>query len=187
MAIQRLAHDGYGMLETNRLDRDNNEAQCALDLTAFPDGAEVGTIVSVDKTAGLVKLSGSLKGILGNSERIYNQFKPGLKNYKVKAGQMASVYFMRKGDTFTTNTVCYDTTDFADDTALITALKAVKTTPLYGIPDTTTGIIKIVKTASTSSGTPAVTTYSPFTVVKLTTMPDGQNAVKFILSDFESL
>ena len=37
MAIVRLTHDGYGMLETNRIDRSYNEAQCSLDTTAFPN------------------------------------------------------------------------------------------------------------------------------------------------------
>lgn len=177
MAIARLTHDGYGMLEANRMDRNNVEAQCALDTTDFPDGAEVGTIVAVDKAAGTVKIEGNLRGILANSERIYDQFHAGLKNYKVEAGKMASVYFMRQGDTFTTNTVCYDTTEFATETALETALKAAATTPLYGIPDEDTGVIQVTATS----------TAAPFTVVKLTTMPDGQKGVKFILHDYKSL
>lgn len=174
MAIVRLTHDGYGMLETNRIDRSYNEAQCSLDTTAFPNGAENGTIVAVDKPAGTVKVTGALKGILGNSEMIYDQFHAGLKNYKVEAGKMASVYFLRDGDTFTTNTVCYDNTTFTDDTALATAIKGATH---YGKPDATTGVIQIV----------AESTGAPFTVVKMTTMPDGQKAVKFIVTDITAL
>lgn len=179
MATTRLTHDGYGMLETNRVDRDNVEAQCALDTTAFPNGAELGTIVAVDKANGLVKLEGDLKGILANSERLYDQFHLGLKNYKVGRGEMASVYFLRKGDTFTTNTVCYDgETEFSGgETAVIAALKQAGETPMYGDIDSDTGVIKVTKTQGEA----------PFTVVKLTTMPDGQQAVKFIVSRIDKL
>lgn len=174
MAIVRLTHDGYGMLETNRIDRSYNEAQCSLDTTAFPNGAENGTIVAVDKPAGTVKVTGALKGILGNSEMIYDQFHAGLKNYKVEAGKMASVYFLRDGDTFTTNTVCYEADTFTDDAGLA---DAVKTSRCYGKPNADTGVIEINKTLSGS----------PFTVVKMTTMPDGQKAVKFIVTDISAL
>lgn len=174
MAIVRLTHDGYGMLETNRIDRSYNEAQCSLDTTDFPNGAENGTIVAVDKPAGTVKITGALKGILGNSELIYDQFHAGLKNYKVEAGKMASVYFLRDGDTFTTNTVCYEADTFTDDAGLATA---IKNGSCYGKPNADTGVIEINETFSDS----------PFTVVKMTTMPDGQKAVKFIVTDITAL
>lgn len=171
MAIVRLAHDGYGMLERNRVNPENIEAQCELDATVFTTGAEVGTIVAVDKAAGKVKLAGDLKGILCNSEMLYDPRKSGLKNYHVEGGKMASVLFLEDGNTFTTNTVCYDSTEFADEAALATALKG--TTATYGIPDATTGVIKVTATK----------TSAPFTAVKLTTMPDGQKAVKFIVTN----
>lgn len=179
MAITRLTHDGYGMLETNRVDRDNNEAQCAVDKVTFPNGVENGTIVAVDKANGLVKLEGDLKGIVANSERLYDQFHAGLKNYKVGPGEMASVYFLRRGDTFTTNTVGFDgTSEFpGGESEVITALKAAHTTPMYGDIDTETGVIKVTKTQGEA----------PFTVVKLTTMPDGQLGVKFIVSNIDKL
>ena len=171
MSIVRIAHSGYGMLERNRVDTVIMESQCALDTTAFPTGAEVGMIVAVDKTAGKIKLTGDLKGLLANSEMLYDQFKPGLKNYKVEAGAMASVLILRNGTTFTTNTVCYDTTDYAAETDLTTALRAVKTTPLYGKQDSNSGAIQITATKGTCA----------LEVVGKTTMPDGQNAVKFIV------
>ena len=176
MATKRLAHVGYGMLERNRVNPENIEAQCALDATTFADGAEVGTIVSVDKAAGLVKLTGNLKGILANSERLYETGKQGLRNYHVEPGKMASVLFLADGNVFTTNTVCYDTTEFAAETNLDDALAAIKTTPLYGDIDTT-GVIKVTKTKGTS----------PFTVVKVTTMPDGQKGIKFIVTNAAAL
>mgnify|MGYP001112447004 FL=1 len=47
----------------------------------------------------------------------------------------------------------------------------------YGKPNADTGVIEINKTFSDS----------PFTVVKMTTMPDGQKAVKFIVTDITAL
>lgn len=177
MSIERLAHIGYGMLERNRVNPENIEAQCALDAKVFANGAEVGTIVSVDKAAGLVKLTGKLKGILANSERLYETGKQGLRNYHVEPGKMASVLFLEDGNTFTTNTVCYDTSEFTAETNLDDALAAINDTPLYGDIDATTGVIKVTKTEGSS----------PFTVVKVTTMPDGQKGIKFIVTNAAAL
>ena len=78
--------------------------------------------------------------------------------------------YLTIGDVFTTNCICYDTTDFTDDEALKTALAAVKTTALYG-GISTTGAIKIGKTKPTVGPV--------LKVAKATTMPDGQFAVEF--------
>lgn len=178
MAFKRLTHDGYGMFERNRVTPDNMEAQCSLDKSDFPNGAEVGQVVAVDKANGLIKKTGDLKGILVNSERLYDQYHLGLKNYHVKKEGAASVLFVEDGNTFTTNTVGYDDSEFADETAnLIADLKKAGTTPLYGDIDEDNAVIKITKTKGTS----------PFTVVKLTTMPDGQRAVKFIVTNANAL
>lgn len=172
--IVRLTHDGNGVLETNRIDHSYNEAQCALDISVFPNGAENGTIVAVDKPNGKVKLTGGVKGILGNSEKLYEANHSGLKNFKVEAGKMASVYFLRDGDTFTTNTVCYDSEVFTDDAGLASQVKAGG---CYGKPAAATGVIEITKTASGA----------PLQVVKMTTLPDGQKAVKFIVLNAKAL
>lgn len=170
MAIARITHDGNGMLERTRVVANRTEAQCSLDTTTFPSGCEVGSIVAVDKAKGTVGLTGTLKGILANTERTPDQFHPGLKEYKVPKGGMAVVLFLDKSEEITTNTVCYDTTEFATESALITALDAVKTTALYGIQDSASGAIKVTATE----------TGAPFAVVKKTTLPDGQMGVKFI-------
>lgn len=177
MSIKRLTHDGYGMLERNRVDPVNMESQCVLDGEVFPNGAEVGTLVAVNKAAGKIQLTGKLIGLLANSERLYDQYKQGLKNFIVTKDMMPTVLFLEDGHTFTTNTVCYDTSEFAAETNLIEALKTVDTTPLYGDRDAATGVIKITKTEGTA----------PLTVVKMTTMPDGQRAVKFIVTNAAAL
>ena len=178
MAFKRLTHDGYGMFERNRVFPTSMEAQCKLDKTDFPNGAEVGQIVAVDKAKGVIKKTGDLKGILVNSERLYDQYHLGLKNYHVEPEGMASVLFLEDGNTFTTNTVGYDDDEYTDeDSNLITALKAAAETPVYGDIDADNATIKLTATKGTS----------PFTVVKLTTMPDGQRAVKFIVTNANAL
>lgn len=171
MPIARLSHDGYGMFERNRVNPDRMESQCELDASVFPNGAEVGTIVAVNKPAGKIQLTGDLKGILANSERIYDQFHSGLKNFHVTKDMMPTVLFVHDGETFTTNTVCYDDSEYTAESNLLDALKAADTTPVYGDVDATTGVIKLTATKGTA----------PFQAVKLTTMPDGQKGVKFIV------
>ena len=185
MAIERLIHDGYGMLERNRVDPVNMESQCELDAKEFPNGAEVGTIVTVNKAAGKVQKYSKNEhkmpaGILANSERLYDQYHQGLKNYHVEGGKMASVLFLEKGHTFTTNTVCYEKggDGYTDEAALVTALKAAGETPVYaGV--SADGIIQIWKTDEDTTRL--------FQVVKYTTMPDGQHAVKFIVVQEENI
>ena len=78
--------------------------------------------------------------------------------------------YLTIGEVFTTNCICYDTTDFTDDSKLKEGVAAVGTTPLYG-GISTLGAIRIQK---------AKPTVGPvLKVAKATTMPDGQYAVEF--------
>lgn len=172
MALVKWARDGYGMLERNRVQTHNIEAQCELDATVFANGAEVGSIVAVDKAAGKIKLEGPIYGLLANAERLPDPLHAGLKNYHVKGGDMGVVIFLEVGNTFTTNTLCYDSTDFADKDAVKTALAAG--TAVYGVQDATSGQIQLVDTIG--EGVTFV-----LQAVKFTTMPDGQDAIKFIV------
>ena len=101
MAVQRLAHVGFGVIERNRVNAENMESACELDATAFPDGAENGRIVGVRKDQGKVVLStdaAAVKGILNNSEKIYDQFHQGLNQYHVENGKIARnrpIHFIR--------------------------------------------------------------------------------------------
>lgn len=179
MAVQRLAHVGFGVIERNRVNAENMESACELDATAFPDGAENGRIVGVRKDQGKVVLStdaAAVKGILNNSEKIYDQFHQGLNQYHVENGKMAAVLFLEQGNTFTTNTVCYDTSEFADDAAVKTALAATNTAAVYAVPSTTTGfegILQLTKTAPKGG--------APFIATEYKIMPDMFNyGVKFM-------
>lgn len=171
MALVKWARDGYGMLERNRVQTHNIEAQCELDAAVFADGAEVGSIVAVDKAAGKVKLEGPIYGLLANAERLPDPLHAGLKNYHVKGGDMAVVIFLEVGNTFTTNTLCFDDADFADKAAVKEALAAGEM--VYGVQDAASGQIQLAKAAGDAA--------LVLQAVKFTTMPDGQDAVKFIV------
>lgn len=177
MALQRFTIDGYGQIEPNNVTftRDGRiEAQCALaDDTII---AENGMLLAVDVANRVVKFPTDSEtlpvAIHYSTEKIYNQFTPGLKNFKLekKDGYYPRMGYLTIGEVFTTNCLCYDTGDFTDDDTLKTELGKVGTTPLYG-GISTLGAIKIQK---------AKPTVGPvLKVAKATTMPDGQFAVEF--------
>lgn len=172
MGIKRLEHEGYGILETNRVDRSKMESQCIV-ANSVTTGLENGMIVTVDKKKKEVNTSGTgLKGLVLTSERIYNQFTPGLKNFHIEKGEPVSILFLEDGNTFTTNTVCYDDSEFDNDEAIKTTLAS---TPVYATVER--GVIKVVKTATGAFGE----------VVAYTTLPDGQSALKFIVTNDSAL
>lgn len=177
MALQRFTIDGYGQIEPNNVTftRDGRvEAQCEIKSTDLV--LENGMLLAVDVVGRTVALPGASEtlpiALHYSSEKIYNQMTPGMKNFKLakKDNVLPRLGYLTIGESFTTNCLCYDTTDFADDAALKTALAALGTTPLYG-GISTVGAIKIGKTKPTVG--PALK------VAKATTMPDGQYAVEF--------
>lgn len=170
MSIKRFKHLGYGVLETNRVDHSKMESQC---IVAVEEGLENGMIATVDKRKGEVNTSDSgLKGLVFTSERIYNQFTPGLKYFHIENGEPVSILFLEDGNTFTTNTLCYDDSDFANEEAIKTHLSS---SPVYATVEN--GVIKVTKTATGAFGE----------VVKYTTMPDGQDGLKFIVTNESTL
>lgn len=97
----------YSQVELNRcafLHDGAIESQCvaAADL-------QNGEIVVINKAEGkIVKATGKEEGsvVYGlnyTSERIYNQFTPGRKNFYVAAGEYPRVGILAKGDIFTTD------------------------------------------------------------------------------------
>ena len=180
MALQRLTINGYGQLELNQVAfrRDGRiEAQCKLDETDFAEiPAENGMLLTVDNINRTVKLyteeNAELPIALNyTTEKIYDERTPGLKNFaSTLKSFLPRLGYLSVGDKFTTNTVCYDNGDFADDDALMEAVAGVAETKLYGQP-CENGAIQIT--------TEVPTTSVKLLVIKKTTMPDGQPAVKF--------
>jgi hypothetical protein len=104
---------------------------------------------------------------------MYDERANALKDFKLERGTfLPRLGFLSVGELFTTNCICMDSDDFANEAALAaaTTATALATTPLYGgISDT--GAIKV--SATKPSAGPVLL------VVEKTTMPDGQFALKF--------
>jgi hypothetical protein len=105
--MAKVIKDGYSQIELNRcsfLHDGNIEAQCVAEAAL-----ENGLIVAVDKAAGTVKVAGDaaedgiVYGVNYTSEKIYNQFTPGRKNFRVEAGEYPRVGILKAGDVFSTN------------------------------------------------------------------------------------
>ena len=181
MGVQRYVIDGFGQLELNQVafPRDGRiEAQCALDATDFASiPAENGMLLAVDRVNRAVKLPKS--AVIANcpvainysAEHMYDERANSLKDFKLERGSfLPRLGFLSVGELFTSNTICYDDGDFADDDAVIAAAEKLATTAIYGgISDN--GAIKIAKAAPTVGPV--------LKVVEKTTMPDGQFALKF--------
>jgi len=173
--MARLVIDGYGQLEINNcaFRRDGRiEAQCALDTTDFNGKvAENGMILAVDNVNRVVKFAVNTSlpvAINYSSEHIYDERTPGLKNFALGTNDFyPRLGYLSVGDKFTTNCISYNTTEFATETAL---KSAVESGTVYG--------------TTSSDGSIAVSTTVPtvgvvLRAVKGTTMPDGQYGVKF--------
>ena len=179
MANQRYVIDGYGQIELNNcaFRRDGRiEAQCAADTTDFKTAkVENGMLLAVDNVTRTVKFAkdDSLPvALVYTAEHIYDERTPGLKNFALngKDDFLPRLGYLAVGDKFTENCICYDTSDFADDSALESALESYKTTALYG------GISEIGAIALSTT----VPTVGPvLKVIDNTTMPDGSLGVKF--------
>ena len=185
--LKRFTIDGFGQLELNQVafPRDGRiEAQCALsdDFAEVP--AENGMLLAVDNINRIVKLpvAGEKFPIALNysTEHMYDERYQALKNFNIKKDMKNGYFYPRMGylavqDKFTTNCLCFDTDEFANEQALMDAYKpeALKKAPLYG-GISEMGAIKVSKVAPTEG---------PVLMAVLGTgagsMPDGQFAIKF--------
>ena len=180
MAIKRFTIDGYGQLELNNVAfrRDGRiEAQSKLDDTDFATvPAENGMLLAVDEINRVVKfdVDGSFPIALNySSEHMYDERANGLKNFYLDRNTfLPRLGYLSIGDSFTTNCIAYDSSEFADDAALVTALAKYKETPVYG-GVCSNGAIKLTATKSNS-------TYGPIFGCKPITMPNGSHGVYFV-------
>ena len=134
---------------------------------------EVGMLLAVDKANGLIKLPTATEenpiGLNYTTEWIYDSYKKGLNKFvmtqDIAGGEyLPRIGYLTVGDKFTTNCLAYDTSEFATDAAVDTALEAYKTAPVYGGISTTGAILL--------SGT-APLVGPVLKVVKDYTLPDG--------------
>jgi hypothetical protein len=140
MAIQFFDCKGFGQLEPSQVWFTRSgmiEAQCELDPEKFADHfpmtpanqaankiyAEVGAFLMVDKankiatvpTAAL-SAKGFPMGINYSTEKIYNQFTPGRRNFAMIAGEfLPRIGYVEPGMRICTNTVAWDEAYFEAD------------------------------------------------------------------------
>lgn len=186
MALTRLTIENYGVIEQNFLAayKDGKiESQTLLSATDFTEAApaENGMGVVVDAVAEEVVLptdeaSGPIH-LVATEEALYNQFKQGLNNFAHYGDNEApKLPLLQMGDTFTTNTICFDigeaTEEFLNEAAALTALDGYATTPTYAVPSSL-GAWRI-----TQDGTITGAAKTLLEVIKVTTLPNGDYAVK---------
>ena len=148
---------------------------------------ENGMWVVGDKAAGAINPPAAATdapiGIVYTTEKEYDREHYGLQRFGRKiAGDYPRVGLFGIGDTVTTNCLQYSKSNFADEEALLTALKADLTKPanaLYVVPgvnsdledDSAKAVPEIVKAAPGSGA------YAK--IVKFYTIPNGGIGVKY--------
>ena len=175
--MARMVIDGYGQVELNNVAfrRDGRiEAQCALDTADFDatTPCENGMILRVKKAEHKIgfcdaSAENQLYALNYSTEHMYDERKPGLKNFYLKsaaAGEdfLPRVGYLAAGDLWTTN--CVDLGSYASAAAVASALASGAVYAAVG----TQGAV-VLDSAAPSVG-PVIQ------VVKKTTMPDGQDA-----------
>lgn len=177
--MARLTIDGFGQIELNNcaFRRDGRiEAQCAPDTTDFATAkVENGMLLAVDNLNRTVKFAtdSSLPvALVYSAEHMYDDRANGLKDFALNGTDdfFPRLGYLAVGDKFTTNCVSYASSDFANDSALVSALESCATSALYGGVSTDGSI-------AVSSSAPS---FGPvLRVIKKFTMPDGTLGVKF--------
>ena len=168
----KLAKNGYGQLELNQVAfrRDGRiEAQCKIaDGIAHIENGMLLAVNNMNRTVDFVK-TGNVHPVAlhYSSEHMYDERANALKDFKLDANSfLPRMGYLSAGDKYTTNTVCYDESKYASEDLFLAALG---TKPMYAHAHTD-GYHLVNETAS---GAIAL-------AVAATTMPDGQNAVKFV-------
>ena len=179
MALTKLAKEGYGQLELNfAAFRRNGAIEAKCKIADGIDYIENGMLLAVNRAKYTVGYptgaEGEIIALNYTTEHMYDERAKALKDFKLeKDSFLPRLGYIGKADKFTTNTVCYDTTKYANLTAVETALKTGR---VYGKPCTT------VEGTENYKGYIELTDASDDAVVEvieITTMPDGQPAVKF--------
>lgn len=167
----KLAKNGYGQLELNQVAfrRDGRiEAQCKI--ADNIDYIENGMLLAVNNVNRTVEFaSGNTHPIAlhYSSEHMYDERANALKDFRLEKGSfLPRMGYLSAGDKYTTNTVAYDESKWASEELF---LKALGTKPLYAHVGTD-GYHLVNETATDAIAM----------AVAATTMPDGQNAVKFV-------
>jgi hypothetical protein len=139
---------------------------------------ENGMWVVADKAVGKINAPAAATdkpiGIVYTTEKEYDIMHYGLKTFGRKvAGDYPRVGILGIGDTVTTNCLQYDTTDYANDAALDTALKAIDTAEMYVGICAGSAVPQLFPKAKKPASGPVGK------VVKYYTVPNGEKGVKY--------
>ena len=178
MSLKRFVIDGYGQVELNQVAfrRDGRiAAQCKPNATDFASKAlENGMLLVVDEVKREVRLPGATEAepvaLVYSSEHMYDERARALKNFQNNMF-LPRLGYLAVGDRYTTNCISYDTSEFATEALLKTAIDAAATTAVYaGI--STDGSHKLSATKPT---------YGPVMKVRNGfSMPDGTYGVQLV-------
>ena len=176
--LTRLVIDGYGQVELNQVAfrRDGRvAAQCKPNATDFASKAlENGMLLVVDEVKREVRLPGATEAepvaLVYSSEHMYDERARALKNFQNDMF-LPRLGYLAVGDRYTTNCISYDSSEFATEALLKTAIDAAATTAVYaGI--STDGSHKL--SATKPSYGPVMKVRNGFT------MPDGTYGVQLV-------
>ena len=178
--MARMVIDGFGQIELNNVAfrRDGRiEAQCALSTVDFASvPAENGMILRVKKADHEIcfadaSAANQLYALNYTSEHMYDERKPGLKNFATyahvdgKDDFYPRLGYLSAGDLWTTN--CVDLGAYASADAVASALASGAVYAAVG-----TQGAPVIQAAAPSVG-------PVMQVIKKTTMPDGTFGLKF--------
>ena len=168
MALTKLAKRGYGQLELNfAAFRRSGDIEAKCKIAAEIPYIENGMLLAVDRanyTVGYPKgEKGEVIALNYTTEHMYDERRKALKDFKLDNGTfLPRLGYIGRPDKFTTNTVCYD----GDADTDLTTFK-------YGRPCSAEGFEGYIELLAEKDELCVVE------VMEITTMPDGQKAVKF--------
>lgn len=177
MAINARLTSTNGVLEKNAViypRTGNIMAMFPLDETVAK--AENGMLLGVNYSKGVIEYPSATSDaimILDSAEKEYDKNVAGLNQHYLTPthGYMPRLGKLEINDRFTTSSVAYDKTVFADIEAIAAAVEA----GVYGKACTTEGYKGLIELTKTSVATEKV----GLKVEKVTTLPNGEPAIKF--------
>lgn len=164
MALVKLIEKGYGQLELNfAAFRRYGAIEAKCRMADGIDYLENGMLLAVDRKNNIVGYPGDVEGPIAlnyTAEHMYDERYQALKDFKLdKNTFLPRLGYIGVADKFTTNTVVYD------DAADIATYK-------YGKPCVAENYKGYIELTNERDG-------AYVEVLEITTMPDGQKAVKF--------
>lgn len=178
MAINKRLTEANGVLEKNAViyPRTGN-IMAMYPLAESVKKAENGMLLGVNYAKGEIEYpsaSADAIMILDSAEKEYDKNVVGLNQHYLtpEYGYMPRLGKLEVNDRFTTSSVAYDTSVFADEEAIDTAIEAGT---VYGKACTTEGFKGLIELTKTNPTTEKIA----LKAVKFTTLPNGDSAVKF--------